>query len=110
LFRPELLFVDKTVSESFPAGQSTGMVANSNATSPELTGMFHTVAHETKGTASIYRLANGQRASRSGSFQVSRLHDLVQTLQRQLRHRAVDKRDAERGVGGLITLTTPLSS
>ena len=63
LFRPELLFVNQKVSEAFPV--ATTEVANAapvvapmdaNPTTPELTGQFHKGAHETKGTASIYKL------------------------------------------------------
>ena len=72
LFRPELLFVNKSVSESFPAGDApaTAMADNSNA-SPELTGQFHTVLHDTKGTASVYKLQNGQRVLRLTNFMTS---------------------------------------
>ena len=72
LFRPELLFINKTVSESFPAPNSAVAAASdSSAASAELTGQFHTVAHETKGTAGVYRLQNGQRVLRLTSFATS---------------------------------------
>ena len=70
LFRPELLFVNKTVSESFPAS-NVAVASDSTAASPELTGQFHTVAHETKGTASVYTLQNGQRVLRLTNFTTS---------------------------------------
>ena len=64
LFRPELLFVDKSVNESFPiAGPELGQVRSQ--------GMFHAAAHETKGTAAIYELPNGKRVLRLTGFETS---------------------------------------
>jgi hypothetical protein len=67
LFRPELLFVNDKVNEQFPtqtaraAGQPVVLVQ----------GQFHKVAHESKGTAAIYQLANGKRALRFTDFETS---------------------------------------
>ena len=71
-FRPELLFVNETVNESFPAGAQT-TVASEMKSEPELLadGMFHSNAHETKGTASIYKLAEGRRVLRFTNFETS---------------------------------------
>ena len=76
-FRPELLFVDKTVNESFP--QPTSLVSNQGAAASEgmaagetlLSGMFRGVAHETKGTATVHRLADGRRVLRLTGFSTS---------------------------------------
>lgn len=68
LFRPERLFIDQTVNESFPAA-----AAAREATSPtELaTGRFQSVAHETTGIATVYQLPGGQRVLRLSEFQTS---------------------------------------
>jgi hypothetical protein len=55
-FRPELSFVNKTVNEEFPGG---AVMASIEKGPMELTkGSFKGLAHETKGTASIYQLAD----------------------------------------------------
>ena len=64
LFRPELLFVNKKVNEELaaaPAASATD-VATAGATVPAAlaAGQFHSVAHETKGTATIHDLGGGQ--------------------------------------------------
>ncbi len=64
-FRPERLFVDETVSEGFPTTtEAAGM--------PQAVsfGMFHSVAHETRGTATIYEVA-GKRVLRFTDFETS---------------------------------------
>jgi hypothetical protein len=69
LFRPELLFIDKHVDEAF-----SGANASSTETTPPRTvahGSFHGVAHETKGAAAIYELANGNHLLRLTSFATS---------------------------------------
>lgn len=60
LFRPERLFVNRTVAEALPA-----------LATPLLRGMFHSNAHETKGDAVIYRLADGQLVLRFMGFETS---------------------------------------
>ena len=65
LFRPELLFIDKSVNESFPAA------ANASMGETRAEGMFHKVAHETMGTASIIQLENGKRILRLKGFETS---------------------------------------
>jgi len=62
-FRPERLFVNATVNETMPAGVATETVLAS--------GSFHSVAHGTKGTASIYQLADGKRILRLANFETS---------------------------------------
>jgi len=64
-FRPERLFVDAKVNEAMPAGLS--QVSQTVLSS----GSFHSVAHESKGTASIYQLADGKRILRFTNFETS---------------------------------------
>jgi hypothetical protein len=67
LLRPELLFVDKTVDEEFP-------VATTSSTGGPVTlssGDFTSLAHETKGTATIYQLPDGKRTLRLTNFETS---------------------------------------
>src|SRR4051812_17128950 len=72
LFRPELLFVSKTVNESFPVAHVSAVMAReTNVSTPELTGQFHKGAHETKGTASVYKLEDGKRVLRLTDFMTS---------------------------------------
>ncbi|HEX4996786.1 MAG TPA: DM13 domain-containing protein [Terriglobia bacterium] len=68
-FRPELLFVNKSVSETFPAAAS----ANSgNAVTPKqlASGQFKGYAHETSGSAAIYEV-DGKRVLRLTGFMTS---------------------------------------
>ena len=83
LFRPELLFVNQKVNESFPVtttamstmargGQTSGaMSAMTTAPTAKTEGIFHDGAHATKGTASIYELATGNRVLRLTNFETS---------------------------------------
>jgi hypothetical protein len=64
-FRPERLFVNAKVNEAMPAG-----FANVSQTVLS-SGSFHSVAHESKGTASIYQLADGKRILRFTNFKTS---------------------------------------
>jgi hypothetical protein len=69
LFRPELLFIDKHVDEAFPVANS-----GSPGTSPGrivAQGTLHAAAHETKGTAAIYEMPNGNHLLRLTSFVTS---------------------------------------
>ena len=64
-FRPERLFVNAKVNEAMPAGPA-------QASETELaSGSFHSVAHGTKGAASIYQLADGKRILRLTNFETS---------------------------------------
>jgi hypothetical protein len=67
-FRPELLFVNKTVNESFPTAQAASA---KDAPVALVEGMFRSGAHETKGTATIHRLADGKRVLRLTNFKTS---------------------------------------
>jgi len=69
-FRPERLFVNKTVSESFPAA-SVAQAAVPTAPTRVASGRFHTNAHETKGLAAVYRLTDGNRVLRLTEFATS---------------------------------------
>jgi len=64
-FRPERLFVNAKVNETMPAG-----LGNASETALA-SGSFHSVAHGTKGTASIYQLADGKRILRLANFETS---------------------------------------
>jgi hypothetical protein len=64
-FRPERLFVNAKVNEAMPAG-----LANVSET-VLASGSFHSVAHDTKGTASVYQLADGKRILRFTHFETS---------------------------------------
>src|SRR5215469_69553 len=64
-FRPERLFINAKVNEAMPAGYasvSQGVLSS---------GLFHSVAHESKGTATIYQLADGKRILRLTNFETS---------------------------------------
>lgn len=68
-FRPELLFIDKTVSEEFPGGAAMASIENQAV---ELSkGSFRGLAHETKGSASIFQLPDGKRTLRLTGFETS---------------------------------------
>jgi hypothetical protein len=66
-FRPERLFIDKTVNESFDAAPAS----ESAAPSMVLSGQFHSNAHETRGLATIYQAASGERTLRLSGFETS---------------------------------------
>lgn len=70
LFRPELLFVNKRVSESLTAQVTPGS-PSSAAPAALLAGSFHSVAHETRGTATVHRRADGTRVLRLTEFATS---------------------------------------
>jgi hypothetical protein len=68
-FRPERLFVNQKVNEQFPtASAQTATLA---------TGRFHSVAHETRGVATVYQLPDGKRTLRLTDFQTSNGPDVV---------------------------------
>jgi len=71
LFRPDTLFVDKSVNESFP-GAATVQAASGSSRAVALSqGSFHSGAHKTQGMAAIFRLADGKRALRLTNFETS---------------------------------------
>jgi len=65
LFRPDLLFVKTNVNESLPATPATAGPKSLAA------GNFHSVAHETKGTATVYQFPDGKRVVRFTGFETS---------------------------------------
>ena len=69
-FRPERLFIDATVNESL-ASVSTNDAASPAAPVALASGMFHSNAHETSGTATILSLPDGRRILRLTSFSTS---------------------------------------
>jgi Electron transfer DM13 len=86
LFRPERLWVNRTVNESFPAASDQAAAKPASAAtrapetpapaepavpSPLASGRFHGVAHETQGVATIYELPDGQRILRFTEFATS---------------------------------------
>jgi hypothetical protein len=68
-FRPELLFINKTVNEEFPGGAA--MAAIEKGPMLVTTGKFKGLAHETQGSASIYQLPGGKRTLRLTEFETS---------------------------------------
>jgi len=69
-FRPELLFVNKSVSETFPSS-SIAANATDTASPKELaSGQFKGYAHETQGHAGIYDI-DGKRVLRLTNFKTS---------------------------------------
>ncbi len=64
-FRPERLVVNHRVDEGFPAAQG--------GSSPQVidSGTFYGVVHPTTGTATIYRLGDGDRILRFTKFRTS---------------------------------------
>lgn len=65
LFRPELLFVNDTVNESFP--EAAAMAAHP----PALAGEFHDGAHATRGRAEVHAFPDGKRVLRLTGFETS---------------------------------------
>jgi hypothetical protein len=64
-FRPDRLVVNQRVNEGMPTAQ---------AAAPDKTlasGMFHTVLHDTSGTATVYQLGDGSRILRFTNFRTS---------------------------------------
>ena len=71
-FRPELLFINKSVNEELPVAQPASM-AMSKGTEPMVLGKgdFRGLAHETKGLAAMYQLPDGKRLLRLSNFETS---------------------------------------
>lgn len=75
VFRPERLFVNQSVSETFPA-PATAAASASNPSTAIAAGQFHGVAHDGKGKATIYQLPDGKRVLRLTEFETSNGPDL----------------------------------
>ena len=71
LFRPELLFVTKTVNEALPESTISSSAAKTAQSTVLAAGRFHSGAHETAGIVSIHRLADGRRIVRLTEFETS---------------------------------------
>jgi Electron transfer DM13 len=71
-FRPELLFVNKTVNEELPTAQA-GSMSMAKGTEPMVLakGDFRGLAHETKGAATVHQIADGKRILRLTNFETS---------------------------------------
>jgi hypothetical protein len=62
-FRPERLFIDQKVNEQFPTASA--------ASNKLASGQFHSGAHETKGTATVFQLVGGKKTLRLTDFATS---------------------------------------
>ena len=62
-FRPERLFINQKVNEQFPTASA--------ASNQLAAGQFHSGAHETKGTATVFQLADGKKTLRLTNFATS---------------------------------------
>lgn len=67
-FRPERLFINQKVNEQFPTASA--------ASNKLASGLFHDGAHETKGTATVFQLADGKKTLRLTGFATSNGPDL----------------------------------
>ena len=63
-FRPERLVVNKRADEVVPAASAGSLAALAS-------GPFHGIAHETKGTATVFQDSNGNRILRLSNFSTS---------------------------------------
>lgn len=72
-FRPERLFVNKTVNESLGAVMDSADTKASTVIAPTTvaTGSFHSNAHDTRGTATVLSLSDGRRVLRLTNFATS---------------------------------------
>jgi electron transfer DM13 len=85
LFRPEFLFVERSVTESprgderaaqpgggeVQAAQRPSVLLDVRTAVRLASGLFHGVAHETKGSAAILELSSGKRILRLTDFETS---------------------------------------
>ena len=62
-FRPERLVIEQKVNEQFPTASA--------ASNKLASGQFHSGAHETKGTATVFQLADGKKTLRLTDFATS---------------------------------------
>lgn len=70
-FRPELLFVNKKVNETLPGASAQSASMKADTPVALASGSFRGIAHETKGTATIHRLADGKHVLRLTNFSTS---------------------------------------
>ena len=71
LFRPELIFVNRTVHETLPGSATSTSTAQGSQATVLATGRFHSVSHETSGVATIHQLSDGKRLVRFTTFETS---------------------------------------
>jgi len=71
LFRPERLFINAKVSESFPVATDAKTASADSPPMRLLSGSFHSVAHKGIGTATVFKLADGNRVLRFTDFETS---------------------------------------
>jgi len=71
LFRPERLFINKTVNEGLPATATAAAAVNPAMPAALIAGQFHNGAHDTSGTATIYQTEPGKRILRLTNFKTS---------------------------------------
>src|SRR5207247_11165366 len=70
-FRPDLLFINTSVSESFPAASVAATTPDAGSDPKQLAmGQFKGYAHETQGNADVYEV-NGKRVLRLTNFKTS---------------------------------------
>jgi hypothetical protein len=62
-FRPERLVIDQKVNEQFPTASA--------ASNQLASGQFHSGAHETRGSATVFQLADGKKTLRLTDFATS---------------------------------------
>jgi hypothetical protein len=62
-FRPDRIFTNQRVNEQFPTASA--------ATNQLASGQFHSGAHETKGMATVFQLADGKKTLRLTNFATS---------------------------------------
>jgi hypothetical protein len=73
-FRPEKAFTSSRIDEALPVTAAVvqpGAATTAVAPMSEAEGAFHSNAHETKGTATIYRQADGSAILRLSDFSTS---------------------------------------
>jgi len=71
LFRPERLFVNAKVSETFPVVAGDKRDPSAGSPTRLVSGSFHSVTHRSSGTATVYKLADGNRVLRFTDFETS---------------------------------------
>src|SRR5438128_2643835 len=70
-FRPELLFINNSVAESFPVASVAATTPDAGSDPKQLAmGQFKGYAHETQGNADVYEV-NGKRVLRLTNFKTS---------------------------------------
>jgi electron transfer DM13 len=71
LFRPEKLFVNKSVNEGLPMTATAASPMNPSMPAALVGGKFHSGAHDTSGNATIYQTEPGKRLLRLTNFKTS---------------------------------------